>query len=114
MDFHMADGSVYCMHHIDDCCEAVYIEDIDGDPSDIRDARVLTFEEPSGETYDAIAALHGVADRYKSAESYTWTFYRLNTDKGGLCIRWIGESNGFYSEGVDFECVVDPRLTGPI
>lgn len=100
--FFMKDGATYKLMHHQDCCETVYIEDIDGDPDELAGALVTNFEAPEGKTYAALAVLHEVADRYRHSESYTWTFYRLETSKGGLCIRFIGESNGYYSESVDF------------
>jgi len=106
--FHMVDGGRYVLRHHTDCCEDVHIEDIDGDPAELAGATVLAFEAPTGEVFNAIAALYGVEDTYQGEESYTWTLYRLDTDKGGLVIRFIGTSNGYYSEEVSFDNIHDP------
>lgn len=87
-------GERYMMYHEQDCCESVSIDDVCGDMQDLVGSPILVSEEVSGET-----------PRETSDESCTWTFYKIDTAKGGVTIRWYGESNGYYSERVDFEKV---------
>lgn len=95
ISFDTSDGSSYLMYHSQDCCENVYVESIVGDLDDLLDSEILLADQVVGET-----PTDWTADKY--AESYTWTFYKLATRKGYVDIRWFGESNGYYSEGVDF------------
>lgn len=95
IDFAFSDGSEYSMLHFADCCEDVYLDDVCGDLDALVGQRVAgaelvtnngscTFSNPIG------------------PESYTWTFYKLLTDKEAVTLRWYGSSNGYYSEEVSF------------
>lgn len=92
------DGAEFEMTHLQSCCECVQVEDIEGDLTDIVGYVVTNAEEVchdgSNLTTDDVL--------YSDAESYTWTFYKLDTRRGGITIRWLGTSNGYYSESVDF------------
>jgi hypothetical protein len=92
------DGWVYCLYHDQDCCECVLIADVDEDPKSIVGGVILSAEEVSSESGYNGTDEFGV-DHF---ESYTYTFYKIETTKGGLWMRWLGESNGYYSESVDF------------
>lgn len=88
-----SDG-VFTFYHDQDCCEGVAIYDITGDFSDLVGSPILVAEESTSDTHPA----GYVAPKYE--DSFTWTFYKLATVKGWVDIRWLGESNGYYSEGV--------------
>ena len=94
--FRCSDGSVFKQYHSQDCCEHVTVESIVGDVADLLGTPILVAEEStSGETPA------GYEHEYEP-ESVTWTFYKLRTFVGSLDIRWLGESNGYYSESVEF------------
>jgi hypothetical protein len=93
--FTTTEGKRYILCHLQNCCESVYIESIVGDVTDLVGSPLLLAEVCTGETP---ADYHFVYE----PESYTWTFYKLATIKGYVDIRWLGESNGYYSETVDF------------
>lgn len=92
--FTTVEGEKFKLWHRQDCCENVVIEDINGDLDDLTGSEILLAEESSSELGDALGN-----------ESETWTFYRLATAKGYVDIRWVGISNGYYSESVDFDKV---------
>ena len=83
----------FVFFHSQDCCEHVEINDICGDLQDLVGEPLLIAEEVSGETPADFE------DEY--TESYTFTFYKFATRKGYVDVRWLGESNGYYSESVD-------------
>jgi len=96
MLFVTEDGERFLFTHMQDCCETVDINDIVGDLEDLVGSPLLIAEEVSGATEPD-------EEHY---ESYTYTFYKFATIKGYVDVRWLGESNGYYSESVDL-CVSD-------
>ena len=87
------DDIEYEMFHDYDCCENVYIEDICGDINNLIGSKIIMAEEVINKDLSPLNEFD---------ESYTWTFYKFATVKGYVTIRWYGESNGYYSEKVDF------------
>lgn len=87
------------MYHDQDCCESVYLEDIIGDLNDLIGKPILMAYEASN--HDKVT--EAIQDEYKYLDSETWTFYHLATIKGYVTLRWVGSSNGYYSESVTFD-----------
>lgn len=92
----LSDGSIWTLYHSQDCCECVQVHSIVGVRDVILNSPVvftnheeLYNQDPPGCSNDG-------------AESWTWTIFTIATEKGSLVIRWLGESNGYYGETVDF------------
>jgi hypothetical protein len=92
MLFETAEGQRFIFAHMQDCCESVDINDIVGDLQDLVGEPLLVAEEVRGATPEPDE------EHY---ESYTYTFYKFATRKGYVDVRWLGESNGYYSESVE-------------
>lgn len=93
--FYSIDGGIYKMYHSQDCCESVVIDDICGDLNDLLNSPILKAEESTSDTNPV-----GVTKDYQ--DSFTWTFYHIETAKAHVTIRFYGSSNGYYSESVSF------------
>lgn len=97
--FTCSDGTEYAMFHSQDCCERVQVEDICGDLADLIGSPVVQAEES---TNAEDRTLDGSGTK-ATDDDFLWTFYRVATARGTVVIRWLGESNGYYSVRVDFE-----------
>ena len=95
--FYLSGDHYVRLHHNQDCCESVTIEDIVGDLDDLIGTPLLVVEERVSQNED------GTEEQY--CDSYTWTYYSFRTIKGSVDIRWYGSSNGYYSERVNIDIV---------
>lgn len=95
------DGRKFQLHHSQDCCESVSIESVTGDLSSLIGHPILMAEEATSDERQP------GTESVELDDSFTWTFYKLATIKGYVDIRWLGTSNGYYSEAVDFVEIKD-------
>lgn len=86
MLFKAEDGAQFVFWHQQDCCETVTIEDVCGDLSDLVGSPIVEAECVSEE----------------EDGSGTFSFYKFATAKGHVTVRWVGRSNGYYSERVTY------------
>lgn len=91
--FLFSDNSKYVMFHEQDCCESVYLEDGFDDLKELVGQEIL----------QAYVTTNNEISEW--GDSTTWTYYTINTFYGSASLRWVGESNGYYSESVSLERV---------
>lgn len=77
--------------HSQDCCESVSIEGIDGELHKLVGKVLIdTSEEIDRENNPP-----------EYPDSWTRTIHTFKVDDATVIVRWMGESNGYYSESVD-------------
>ena len=84
---------VYSFLHYQDCFESVFLNDFELGSDSFEGAIIISAEESTNSEDSS---------EVKYADSFTWTFYKIETTKGEIWMRWLGESNGYYSESIDF------------
>ena len=104
IDMTLDTGKIFRFYHEQDCCESVYVEDVCGDIADLIGSPITRAEERI--STDPLG-------RENEYDSYTYTFYEFATIKGSVTIRWVGVSNGYYSESVDMEIIRMTDETAP-
>ena len=86
-------GRSFMFYHDQDCCETVRIWDTKGNLKLLKGKRLESVEHA---TLDDIPS----DVDYKPLDSWTWTEITFRVTDATVISRWIGESNGYYSEGV--------------
>ena len=97
--FSCTEGEAFRAYHMQDCCEIVRVHDISGSLQGLIGSSIVEAEE-------VIDSENWPSDVPESewTESFTWTTHRLKTASGiEVSVRWLGESNGYYSESVYFQ-----------
>ena len=87
-------GASIRFYHEQNCCENVWVEDVNGDWDDLLNTTLLVIDERV--SYDA-------PNDSEEIDSDSWTFYTFRSIKGSVDVRWHGSSNGYYSTSVDWE-----------
>lgn len=92
------DDSAFRSYHMQECCEAVAIENIVGDPRSL-------VGETIAESIEEVITGEWPEEQVKPdyLDSWTWTYHKIRTVSGKeVTFQWLGESNGYYSESVYF------------
>lgn len=90
------DGDSFEAYHMQDCCESVSVHDI------IGDLQLLVGQEIIAASEEELSDYPEDVPKPEYTDSFTWTIHTFKTVKGQVIVRWLGESNGYYSESVYF------------
>lgn len=97
--YFVCDDETFLAYHMQDCCEDVAIHDVSGDPTDIIGMPIIEASQDE----DSATWPQDVEKPRFEPESFTWTTQKIKAANGReIVIRWLGQSNGYYSESVYF------------
>lgn len=95
--FRTESGKMFRMFHYQDCCENVRIHDIKGNLQSLVGWPLRVAKEETSTEWPSDVP------KPEYGESFTWTIYTFEALLEAVVIRWLGESNGYYSEAVQIE-----------
>jgi hypothetical protein len=117
LQFECSDGSQYHMYHDQCCCENVYLYDTNGELDAIIGLKIHDAYESSSASDDGTGCAQALYSKHfdpneHDDDSCTWTFYRIVVSDGRnsatVVLRWLGTSNGYYSESMAFDQIAEP------
>ena len=90
-------GRKFEFYHCQDCCENVWIYDSVGDLKTLEGKKLVSVTMEVDDIPEDVD--------YEKCDygTETWTNIIFKTTDETVISRWIGESNGYYSESVDFK-----------
>jgi hypothetical protein len=88
------DGRRFSFCHEQDCCESVSVYSVDGNLKELQGKKLVRIDCDNVDPDDYVLGEH--------VDSYTFTNVRFITDEQTSLVRWFGESNGYYGEGISF------------
>lgn len=92
------EGRTFEWYHEQNCCESVDVHDVKGRMSHLTGTPILEVTEEMEDN----GTWPSDVPKSRHLDSYTWTTITIRTAKGTVVVRWLGHSNGCYSESVSF------------
>jgi hypothetical protein len=92
--------------HSQDCCESVGIVDMEGNWKDLIGKIIVDASEEIVDSDNCNIDDLGIAH----SESWTRTNVVFRVDGATVISKWVGDSNGYYSESVDFAEIEGPNV----
>lgn len=90
----------YSLYHEQDCCESVSLYRVIGNIADVLNAPI-TLAEEDAHSNDP----DWYTEKSDWRDSFTWSVFVLETTRGRVEFWFLGESNGYYGETVNFHKV---------